>query len=73
MHACPLNVKMEIEFIPSVAAQLQSIHEGTRLSINYIVNRACIHDTGMTDVPINDETAWGIIKPDTKARNGGIK
>jgi len=62
MHSCPLNVKMTIDFLPVVAAQLNSVHEGNHFSINYLVNKACMHELGIPDIPLNDETAWGVSK-----------
>ena len=64
MHSCPLNpnIKETVEFLPVVHQQLESIHQHTKLSKNYLINRALMHDFGIPDVPLNDETAWGISK-----------
>ena len=47
MRSCPLtpNIKEMVEFLPVVHQQL---------------NRALMHDFGIPDIPLNDETAWGI-------------
>lgn len=64
MHTCPIihNIKLEVEFLPVVYQQLLSVHAGNHFSINYLVNKACMHELGIPDLPLNDETAWGIEK-----------
>jgi hypothetical protein len=61
MRPCPLtpNIKEMVEFLPVVHQQLESTHQGTKLSKNYLINKALMSVFGIPDIPINDGTAWG--------------
>jgi len=58
-HPLTPNIKLEIEFLPVVYQQLESTHQGTKLSKNYLINKALMSVFGIPDVPLNDKTTWG--------------
>jgi len=62
------NIKLEVELLPMVYQQLQSINAGNHFSINYLINKACMRDLGIPDAPLDDETAWG-----TTSRSAGAE